>query len=201
MKTNRFDFLQILKWLYLWKNSRENNPKTIVFPQLLTELCRGWECLNSVSGLSQEKRCGIDLWPEKSKLSTMGIGNSSFTCLITNHKIVLNLSVVSAKFLKMEIEYTEYWCVGPLCEVEKTWTFFWKFFFFKTLHSYSFRSLTVWKLLSSFFGKNFVKATHYYLNKSLKRWFDGKKFWWEQIFIFPQCFIGKCKKITWNNLL
>ena len=37
---------------------------------------------------------------------------------------------------------------------------------------------TVEHLLSRFFGKNFVKATHL-LKKSHKRWFDGKKFWWE----------------------
>ena len=37
-------------------------------------------------------------------------------------------------------------------------------------------------------GKNFVKPTHL-LNKLLKSWLDGKKFWWECkfFFIFPQC--------------
>ena len=38
-------------------------------------------------------------------------------------------------------------------------------------------------LLSRFFNKNFVKATHL-LNKSLKSWFDRKKFQWDWIFHF-----------------
>ena len=33
------------------------------------------------------------------------------------------------------------------------------------------------------FGEYFVKALHL-LNKSLKSWFDRKKFWWQQIFNF-----------------
>ena len=37
-------------------------------------------------------------------------------------------------------------------------------------------------LLSCFFGKNFVKATHF-LNKSLKSWFDGKNFGESKFFI------------------
>ena len=41
-------------------------------------------------------------------------------------------------------------------------------------------------VLSSFFGKKLVKATHL-LNKSLKSWFDGKTFGESKFFIFPQC--------------
>ena len=43
-------------------------------------------------------------------------------------------------------------------------------------------------LLSRFFGKNFVEATHL-LNKSLKSWYDGKNFGESKFFIFStMCF-------------
>ena len=53
-------------------------------------------------------------------------------------------------------------------------------------------------LLSRFFDKNFVKTTHLVdsLNKPLKSWLDGKKFWWEQIFHFPTVCFVVAKEVT-----
>ena len=45
--------------------------------------------------------------------------------------------------------------------------------------------------LSRYFGKKFVKTTHL-LNKSLKNWFDGKKFRWEYIFHFSTLCVVHC---------